>query len=234
MMRCLRVLFGSASSSSSSSNWPLHAFISPLQSCQVVQAALRVSTVTTEAFHTTSSAAADQPAGQQSSLTEEQLAGLFDEELQHRLEAAARQARTHPASHLAAEHAPGSTSTSTSSGLPPPAPQQAARVFQQHAAPAVWHPLLSADPWAPLPTAAHSRCAHSNRLAVELQSCLAFSSHHQHPSTSLSGHCCCCPVPCAWLQAAPPAAAAATAAPGWRLRGGCSRRPCTSQQQLQQ
>lgn len=158
-MRCLRLLFGS------SSKWPLYALNSPMHSYQVVQVALKVSYAFNKAFHTASSAAADQPGQQtQSSLTEEQLAGLFDEELQRRLEAAARhaaQSRVQPVPHPARENQPGSSSSrSTGSGstsLLPPAPQQAPRVFQQHAAPAVWHPLLSADPWAPLPTPAHAR-----------------------------------------------------------------------------
>lgn len=132
------------------------------------------------AFHTAAGSAAveqDQHAAlnhpQPSSLTEEQLADLFDEELQQRLAAAAHKASAQAHSPAAAtqedpstttgsrlqQQEPSTVSVSTSSNSSTStwsAQQQAARAWQPPG-PTVRHPLMSSDPWAPLPPSAQLR-----------------------------------------------------------------------------
>lgn len=149
-----------------------------------------------------------------STVTEEELSKLFDNELQQRLlsaAAAARQASLHsqetPSSTTSTSSSiqeqqqqqpdavgrslssPSSTPGNTSTGATGSSswtPQHAARAWQQSVAP-TWNPLVSADPWAPLPTPAASRCGHKSLL---LRACL--SAGGEHLGVSSLGFACQC------------------------------------------
>jgi len=148
---------------------------------------------------------ASEPTG--GSLTEEQLAELFDTDLQQRLTSAAAAARRSSSGQataaLSTQHvswspasAPESTpqgsplgpsfistspgtsiASSTSSSSLGPSVQHLSRPWP--AGPAAWGPLASSDPWAPLPTPAHARCGGSHRQPVELPVQAAY-----HPGTA--------------------------------------------------
>lgn len=122
-----------------------------------------------------------QTGGPSSTLTEEQLATLFDHDLQQRLGAAAQRVTQQGSSSTAAggpdatsrsthqqqqelPAAPSSISSAANSSTNSWSPQEAAKSAWQQppaaaaaALPGVWNPLMSADPWAPLPSPAAAR-----------------------------------------------------------------------------